>query len=213
VYHRFESLYEGRGTYDPMKADFTGMERDILVIYGDPDATQEQIDGGDGGHVGSVPQMINRLLTMVKFVSDRWPDGDREPVSGMPARSEQSSYASAAAGREIDYLVYLPPGYDREGTSYPVLYLLHGLGMSPFDLQVADYLIELYMSDGRLQKFIVIYPDAQCLPEECNDGNFYIHQAGGWVDGKDYESAFVDDLIAHVDATYKTRAPETFDVE
>jgi len=210
VYRQFESLGGGR-SYDPLKVDFNDLERDVLLVYGDPDATPSEINAGDGGHVGSPAQMLNRLLTAFKYASDRWPGGDREQVTGL-ARSEQHSYVSTAAGREIGYLIFLPPGYDREGTTYPVLYLLHGSGMAPGDLQVADYLLEIYMADGRLQKFIVVYPDGRCLPGECNSGNFYVDQNGGWVDGRDYESAFVADLVDHVDATYKTKASEEVEV-
>ena len=69
-----------------------------------------------------------------------------------------------------------------------------------------------YMTSGKLQKFIVVYPDGRCTVEECNSGNFYVDQAGGWVDGKDYETAFVEELMAHVDATYRTRAAAEVEV-
>jgi enterochelin esterase-like enzyme len=43
---------------------------------------------------------------------------------------DSSSYASQALRGEGSFLVYLPPGYARTTTRYPVIYLLHGNGES-----------------------------------------------------------------------------------
>ena len=44
----------------------------------------------------------------------------------------QGSIFSPANGRDIDYRVYTPPGYDpNQATRYPVVFSLHGEGGTP----------------------------------------------------------------------------------
>src|SRR5436309_2747675 len=38
------------------------------------------------------------------------------------------TFHSQALNRDMPYLVWLPPGYERSNGSYPTLYLLHGAG-------------------------------------------------------------------------------------
>src|SRR5229473_3366460 len=42
----------------------------------------------------------------------------------------EGAFYSATLGREMPYLVWLPPGYAVEKRRYPVLYFLHGIGAS-----------------------------------------------------------------------------------
>ncbi|WP_129337941.1 alpha/beta hydrolase-fold protein [Cellulomonas endophytica] len=116
----------------------------------------------------------------------------------------QVSTSSEAVG-EIDYTVYLPPGYDEEpGREYPTLYLLHGRGdtMAAWP-RVAGDLDEL-IGSGAIQPLVVVMPDAPW-----NDrGNWYTDSlytgSRGAGPGVPVETAFTRDLVAHVDATYRT---------
>ena len=106
-------------------------------------------------------------------------------------------FDSAILGRPMPYRVYLPPEYDlpaNAGRRYPVLYLLHGNGgrwdeWSGYGLEeVADQLI----ADGKFGRVIVVMPQG--------GRSYWINQEGGlrWAD------YVVQDLLAHVDATYRT---------
>src|SRR6187455_2370724 len=41
---------------------------------------------------------------------------------------ESLTIQSSILGKEVQYSIYLPDGYDRTNRNYPVLYLLHGYG-------------------------------------------------------------------------------------
>lgn len=120
----------------------------------------------------------------------------------------QKAFASASLKHELAYLLYLPPGYDPAAANrYPVLYLLHGRGgkMAAWTNIKTD--LDRLISTGRIPPVIAIMPDATAS-----------HRAGYYIDsqftgsadpnlppGELVETAFTQDLIAHVDATYPTR--------
>ena len=54
-----------------------------------------------------------------------WADADKSEPAGIRYRT----FASASAGTEVSYLIYLPPDYDSAPKRrYPVIYWLHGIG-------------------------------------------------------------------------------------
>lgn len=72
-------------------------------------------------------------------------------------------FKSNALGRQWQYQVYLPSGYQTSRLSYPVLYLLHGNGGSGHDWvdkgkvqAVADALI----ANGDIPPAVIVMPDA-----------------------------------------------------
>jgi enterochelin esterase-like enzyme len=72
-------------------------------------------------------------------------------------------FKSNALGREWQYEVYLPTGYDTSRLSYPVLYLLHGNGGAGHDWvdkgkvqSLADALI----ASGDMPPAVIVMPDA-----------------------------------------------------
>ena len=227
--------------------------RHVLVEYGDPNASPELIEEGDGKHVGTIPQALNRLLMFAGWALSRVPEPDTEPISSFPAIQEHTFY-SAAMGSRRRYLVAVPPGYEASGTDYPTLYLLHGLGMDPGDLSAASILTIAMMSSGRAPKAIQVFVDGTCcelhaptgrrecacrpagkdtvecvdptctgpedecdvyelpkseLQAECLGGSLYLDLvADRWGRPRtdmDY-AASVMDLVAHVEATYRTRS-------
>ena len=125
------------------------------------------------------------------------------PASAAPGGTTraQLSFASAALGRPLHYSIYLPPRYEEEGARrYPVVYLLHGLGGRDTDwltmgglAATADRLI----GAGEIPPVIVVMPDGA--------DSWYVDSAAVGGPG-DYETAIGHDLIAHVDATWRTVA-------
>ncbi|MCA9544566.1 MAG: hypothetical protein KC613_09250, partial [Myxococcales bacterium] len=148
----------------------------VVLAYGDPNASPETIAGGDGAHVGSADQTLNRFMTMFDWVHNRWPDGDYTPSPGGRTRSEDIVFDSPRTGRKAHYVVTLPPGYDEAENAerrYPVTLLLHGYGQRPDDLPVAGALLAGAMTRGAWQKAILVYPDGSCgrsALRQCNDG-------------------------------------------
>jgi enterochelin esterase-like enzyme len=114
------------------------------------------------------------------------------PLAG---RVEQRTYASATAGGEQRYRIYLPPGYDETDQRYPVLYLLHGW---PYDEAHWDGLGANQVADAGIQAgtwppFIIVLPGG---------GEYlYVGTSGG---DQSFEGQVILDLMPHVDATYRT---------
>ena len=112
-----------------------------------------------------------------------------------------ASAPSPALGTPIDYTVYLPYGYDRSRDRYPVLYLLHGRGdtMQAWTQVKAD--LDKLIADGDVPPVIAVMPDAPWSER----GSWYVDSAYTGDDpGSPVETALTRDLIAHVDATYRT---------
>jgi hypothetical protein len=62
-----------------------------------------------------------------------------------------------------------------------------------------------------MQKMIFVFPDGSCAGDECVKGTFYTDAPMGTPGGAQMET-FLLDLMDYIDATYRTRAPETFSV-
>ena len=116
---------------------------------------------------------------------------------------------SPALGDVIRFTAYLPPGYPGgryAAGRYPSLYLLHGRGDTQDAwAQVASDL-DAAIADGSVPPLAVVMPDAPWSDR----GSWYVDSqytgagqvAGG--PGRPVETALTRDLVAHVDATFRT---------
>jgi enterochelin esterase-like enzyme len=112
----------------------------------------------------------------------------------------EATYYSQTTGEEESYQVYLPTCYDfptHAERRYPVLYLLHGwpYDQAEWDGLGADEAADVGIQAGTLPPFIIIMPIAREVP--------YIRTSGG---DNSFEGQVVNDLIPHVDGTYRTLA-------
>jgi hypothetical protein len=179
-------------TYDGTKIFWDRMPRNAGINYGDSDATVAEIQAGDGDHVGTTFEALERFLNITSWASSRWTIPDASPGTPCKASSDCFSGATCASGACLsdpsvrilsktffskslnanqDYGIYLPPGYDDPANTevrYPVLYLLHGVGQVPsgpggFNL-VSEIMFEPYMSDptAKIRKYLVVFPDGRC---------------------------------------------------
>lgn len=114
---------------------------------------------------------------------------------GAHPRLTHGTFESASMGTEVGYVIYLPPGYDAPSNvqrRYPVVYYLHG-GLSGTEVRsigMAAYFDRAIESD-------IVPP------------RIYVFVNGGRHSHYDYgdflaETAFVDELIPHIDDTYRT---------
>jgi enterochelin esterase-like enzyme len=97
-------------------------------------------------------------------------------------------------------MVWLPPGYgdDDKGT-YPTLYLLHGVG-GPAGSGVEEWLGYALTEDlDRLLALGLIEPMLVVLPSGAQ--GYWMNHADGGPQWADFVAA---DLVAHVDATFRT---------
>lgn len=245
VYDGFPEVQGIESGFNFTLVDYENLGQNVLLRYGDRDANEEDICFGDGKHVGTVEQIANRLLTMLGFITNRFPDPDREIVRAPFPLSSGTYYAPTGdRGERMRYSIAFPPGYewsqctdgrdnDRDGLKdgddpdctsgeslsesgeeltrctdgidndadgrrdeddedcingdglseypmdsrfrsarYPVIYVLHGYGQTPDDLQVTALPFSGFMASGIWPKAIIIFPDGFCGEIErhaCND--------------------------------------------
>ena len=222
--------------------------------YGALDATPEMIQLGDGQHVGTATQIVDRLVTGFYFAANSWPDVDRTlPASLVSDPSDPSYNAETTTINELGtaceikghcetyftgpvsqrkgpLAVTLPPGYALEASCarderYPVLYVLHGYGQDPRDLEATAAITANYEADrlkssaSRLAKMIVVYVDGRCRIDpttnapECVRGTFFLNsqrQVQGHPIGR--LDDWFEEVIQYVDKNYRTMAPSDVDV-
>ena len=108
--------------------------------------------------------------------------------------------------------VYTPAGYETGDASYPVLYLLHGMGgdeeawlTQGRAAQIFDQLI----ADGRIEPMIVVMPNGnaseEAAPGETHHGLVPPTIALPHTMDGAFEEAFPD-IVTFVDKTYRTKA-------
>lgn len=119
-----------------------------------------------------------------------------------PSAVTQEDFFSATLNRTYQYQLYLPAGYETGSQSYPVIYLLHGRGDTMDGwLNVRDTLDELIAS-GDVPPLIAVMPD---MPSNERAGYYIDSQYTGTLfRAEAVESAFMDDLIPHIETTYRT---------
>ncbi|HVV85967.1 MAG TPA: hypothetical protein VHE35_23065 [Kofleriaceae bacterium] len=215
--------------YDFSRVHFDQYADNVYMRYGDPDATPAEIALGDGRHVGTAPQVINRVATAFAWLDKRWPDGDRDTQTDGGDTLPSQMFTPPTTGRPTPYAVFLPPGYDKPenaSKTYPVVYFLHGYGQEPDDLVQLSGVFASYMvasglpAEQRFQKFIIVYVDGRCRPnvdgvpvpaggDGCEGGTFYLDAPlGGYAR---METNLLE-LMDHIDATYRTKQAAMVDV-
>jgi S-formylglutathione hydrolase FrmB len=109
------------------------------------------------------------------------------------AEVRSSTFASASLGRDVRYVVDLPPSYETApGRKYPVVYALHGLFEGPGFWEgrgLAAALARLRAS-GAVPEFLVVAPDG--------GNSFFVNSPSGR-----YEDMVTRDLIAFVESSYR----------
>jgi S-formylglutathione hydrolase FrmB len=225
VYENFGGLPGGsEAAYDFTQVRWDELPDNVFLRYGNPDATPAQIQAGDGRHVGTAVQVINRVASAFAWLDRRLVDGDRDDErTGGDTRMGQT-FTPPTSGRPTPYAIFLPPGYDNPANAtrrYPVVYFLHGYGQEPDDLVALSAVFESYMvasdlpAERRFQKFIIVYVDGRCRPngegvpvpaggDGCEGGTFYMDAPGG---GPAQMEQNLLELMDYIDATFRTKAP------
>lgn len=102
------------------------------------------------------------------------------------------------------YSVYLPPDYETSQRSYPVLYLLHGLGDDQTGwvqfgevLHIADKAI----NEGKSTPMVIVMPDAN------TGGPGYVNDVKGtWL----YEDFFFQEFMPYIEKTYRIKGEKRY---
>lgn len=213
------------------------------VRYGDLDAPRAMVErDGDGQHVGTAAQLLYRLETAFFLAGNRWADADRRQVEETRENPSATSiselgvdceisgncekiFTGKRTGRTGPIAISLPPGYAlkqsvEQNVRYPVLYVLHGYGQDPRDLQAVAAIMNNFMNNPersyatRLPKMIIVYVDGRCRiradgKPECIRGTFYMNSAR--PDGAKLDEWF-DEVTEYVDQNYRTMGPSEIEV-
>ncbi|MDX2065355.1 MAG: alpha/beta hydrolase-fold protein [Fimbriimonadaceae bacterium] len=107
------------------------------------------------------------------------------------------TFESASAKQLVSYHLYRPKAYDESDTTrFPVVYWLHGSGGGLAGIPALVRHFQSAIDDKKVAPFLVVFVNG--MPN------------GMYVDWKDgsvpMERVIVDDLVTHIDATYRTLA-------
>jgi enterochelin esterase family protein len=108
--------------------------------------------------------------------------------------------------------VYTPPGYEKSGKEYPVLYLLHGVFSDEYGwisigraVNILDNLIAL----GKAEPMIVVFTNGNYFqaasPDELQPPDIQIME-GIYRYAGTFEESIVKDIVPFVDANFRTFA-------
>ncbi len=98
--------------------------------------------------------------------------------------------------------VYLPPGYEKGSSRFPVLYLVHGSGDTPeswVNAGHANFILDNLIADGKAKPMIVVMPAGHALP-------FSAPRGGPPSNNELFEKHLVSEVIPMIDGKYRTAA-------
>ncbi|CUS05080.2 putative esterase family protein [Candidatus Promineifilum breve] len=113
-----------------------------------------------------------------------------------PGRVEQGTLESAVAGEPMRYRVYLPPCYGVDDRFYPTLYMFGGNihDDAIWDNLGLDEAAEAMITRGDIPPLLIVMPDNGWLANTTTSGP------------NSYEGFVLNELIPHIEATYRARA-------
>lgn len=173
-------LTDRNGYFNPWAGNWVKPPKNLLLFYGKDEPTDQDRINGEGDHVGTASQAIDRFGTLFGWAGQVWPSLPRPGTLGGGGIGERQLaglvYESEALGAKREFAVYLPPGYDapeNAQTRYPVLYQLHGYGMDPSGMMGTSVVADPFMRDGtngKLRPMILVFPSGRCCYEEVASG-------------------------------------------
>ena len=140
---------------------------------------------------------IYRLTLLLIIISSNFAFAQSKVFDNLTMKSE-------ILNMERNYSVYLPPDYETSSRSYPVLYLLHGLGDDHTGwVQFGEVkkIADNSILNGDSTPMIIVMPDA-------NTGYVgYINIPNeNWL----YEDFFFNELMPHVESKYRIKSDKRF---
>ncbi|MDB5241581.1 MAG: esterase [Spirosoma sp.] len=115
---------------------------------------------------------------------------------------ESMTMNSSLMNRAVKFSIYLPPDYYVSNRRYPVVYLLHGYGdneTSWVQFGEADRIADTDIKSGELPPMIIVMPNG--------GATFFVNDYQNKVR---YEDMFVQELIPHIDSSFRTRTQREF---
>ena len=118
-------------------------------------------------------------------------------------KMEMVQYHSNTVGTDRHMLIYTPPGYSKEKT-YPVLYLLHGIGGDEREWQkggAPDVILDNLYAEGKAVPMIVVLPNGRAQANDRPEGNIYAAAPAFAT----FEQDLLKDIIPFMEANYPVK--------
>jgi endo-1,4-beta-xylanase len=139
--------------------------------------------------------IINAQSDDVSRPRSRRPEAAWVTPSVTAPRVHRDVFTSKAAGENVSCLIYLPPDYEKATESrYPVTYWLHGIGGSQQGVPGFCARLTQAIEAGKTPPMIVVFVNGMVDSFYCDAAN----------QPRPVETVLVEDLIPHIDATYRT---------
>ena len=107
------------------------------------------------------------------------------------------TFWSPAAQATVSFHVFVPPEYDADPAArFPTLYWLHGSGSPIAGIPTVRTWFASAMGQGRIPPMLIVFPNGMGASMWCNSKDGEVPM----------ETVVIDDLIPHIDATYRTIA-------
>ncbi|MGE3910828.1 MAG: alpha/beta hydrolase-fold protein [Chloroflexota bacterium] len=138
----------------------------------------------------ATPRAVPPAPQLVTVNARAWVNPD-----ATPPLTTFETFESRAVGGQVGYSLYRPPGYsDNPQRRYPVIYWLHGMGGDPRRGGTFVRMLDEAIRAGIAPAALAVLPNG-------GPAGFYCDWPGGeWP----IETVIMDELIPHVDATYRT---------
>jgi hypothetical protein len=137
------------------------------------------------------------FCVLAQYACKEDPVPEPDPVDS-PSRVEEVSFYSTVLGIDMDFKVWLPPGYDESPESYPTVYLFW-ICINNDPAEIDDKADELYYS-GQIGKMILVFsldaPVNWLSPELCDCEDV--------IGTGQFEDYYIEDLLPYVDSAYRT---------
>jgi enterochelin esterase family protein len=125
-------------------------------------------------------------------------------------------YDSKTYGVQRRMHVYTPPGYERSGVKYPVLYLINGGRHDDTEWSAelyAGFILDNLLAAYKIKPMIVVMPNGDSVPPNPNRGGVDVDSSEGrakrTMNATKTRDGFVSDLftavIPYVDSTYRVQ--------
>lgn len=131
------------------------------------------------------------------------PDGFDEVRTGITYGTiDTVSYMSETVGTMRDAIIYTPPEYS-EANSYPVLYLLHGIGGDEFEwLNNGNpgVILDNLNAEGMIVPMIVVMPNGRAMEDDSPGENIF--EPARVQAFTTFEQDLLNDLIPFIESEY-----------
>jgi len=137
------------------------------------------------------------------LIEVKGPEGDfqtfhKDIPHGVVAKID---YWSEPLGAVRRMHVYTPPNYEKDGKSYPVLYLVHGAGDSDHSWSTvgrANNILDNLIAAGKAKPMIIVMPNGHTPDRPLNAGNM--------LQNRNFSDDFLKVVIPYIDENYRTIA-------